>query len=264
MKPMVLLVANTLSLLATLFINYYVGTGSYTGKTIGEVSSQYPTLITPAAYAFSIWGLIYLLLIGFVGYQWYAYFKDRNSVSLLKAGGWFVLANVANALWVFAWVNEVLGLSVFLIFALLFTLIMLVKRLGLEVWDAPLRIILFVWWPICVYIGWIVLATLTNVAVYLKSQNMLEDALSPELWALIMLILATCIYLFLTYTRNLREAALVGVWGLIAIAYRQWETNNSVVITALLTAGILLVYTAYHGYRNKDTSPYVKLKNKGF
>lgn len=262
MKPLVLLVANTLSLLATLFINYYVGTGTYTGKTIGEVSSEYPTIITPAAYAFSIWGLIYLLLIGFVGYQWYAYAKDRNKESLLKTGGWFVLVNVANALWVIAWVNEALGLSVLIMFALLFALVMLVNRLDLEVWDAPLRIILFVWWPICVYLGWIVLASLTNVAVYLKSQKWLENALSPELWAIIMLFLATCIYLFLIYSRNLREAALVGVWGLIAIAYRQWETNNSVVITSLLAAGILFGYTAYHGFRNKETSPFMKFKNK--
>ena len=38
MKNFVLLIANTLTLLGTLVINYYVGTGSGAEKTVGEVS----------------------------------------------------------------------------------------------------------------------------------------------------------------------------------------------------------------------------------
>lgn len=256
MKQRILLFLNTLTLLATLGINYLYGSGAFHSKSVGEVSAQYPTLITPASYAFSIWGLIYLLLIGFVGYQWYAYFNGRNEDSLNRAGIWFSLANILNALWVIAWVNEALGLSVLIMFLLLFSLVMLVVRLKLEVWDAPLRIILFVWWPICIYTGWIVVATVTNVAVYLKSLGGTGEVLSAELWAVIVIILATLIYLFLTYARNMREAALAGVWGLVAIAYRQWGDYDSVVIAALLAAGILFLYAGYHGMKNKDTSPF--------
>ena len=261
-KPVILLTANTLSLLATLFVNYYVGSGNYSGKSIGEISSRFPVLLTPASYAFSIWGFIYLLLAAFVAYQWYAFFKGRNEESLLKAGGWFFLANIANALWVIVWVNEALGWSVLLIFSLLFTLIMMVKRLDLEIWDAPLRIIVFVWWPVGVYFGWIVLASVTNLSVFLSTFKWPADILLPEIWAIIALSVATIIYLYLTYKRNLREAALAGVWGLVAIAYRQWGANSSVAVTALLAAGILLLYTAFHGYQNKETSPFQKLVNE--
>lgn len=264
MKLRLLLFLNTLTLLATLVVNYLYGSGRLNTKSVGEVSDQYPTLITPAGYAFSIWGLIYLLLIGFVGYQWYAYFNGRNEDSLNPAGGWFSLANIFNALWVFAWVHEALGLSVLIMLLLLFSLLRLVMRLRLEIWDAPLRIILFVWWPICIYTGWIVVATVTNIAVYLKSLGWTGAVLPPEIWAIIVIVLATLIYLFLTYTRNMREAALVGVWGLIAIAYQQWGDHDSVVITALLGAGILLLYAAYHSIKNKNTSPFIKLKNKEF
>ena len=263
-KPVILLTANTLSLLATLFVNYYVGSGNYSGKSIGEVSSRFPVLLTPASYAFSIWGFIYLLLSAFVAYQWYTFFKGRNEESLLKAGSWFFMANIVNALWVIVWVNEALGWSVLLIFSLLFTLVMLVKRLDLEIWDAPLRIIVFVWWPVCVYFGWVVLASVTNLTVFLSTFKSPADILPPEIWAIIALSIATIIYLYLTYKRNLREAALAGVWGLVAIAYRQWGANSSVAVTVLLAAGILLLYTAYHGYQNKDTSPFQKLVNKEF
>lgn len=264
MKEFILLISNTLTLAAALFINYLAGSGSLNGKTIGEVSARYPTLITPADYAFSIWGFIYLLLIAFVAYQWVGWFRKRNEESLSRAGIWFSLANVANGLWVIAFVNEALGLSVLLIFLLLFALISLVIKLRLETWDAPLRIIAFVWWPICFYIGWIVLATVSNVAVYLKSAGWQGGVLAPEAWAIIMILIATLIYLFLTFTRNMREAALVGVWGLVAIASKQWGTHEGIVISALIAAGILFAAAAYHGQRNRDTSPFLKLKRKEF
>ncbi len=263
MKNLTLLIANTLTLSGTLLINYAAGTGSYAGKSVGEVSDQYPTLLTPASYAFSIWGLIYLLLTAFVVYQWVAWRKGRSEESLQKAGPWFTLTNIANAGWISVWVNEALGLSVLIMFCLLACLVVLVKRLELEVWDAPLRIIVFVWWPVCIYLGWITVASITNVTVYLSSQGWLENVLSGEIWAVVMIIIACFIYLWLTYTRNLREAAMVGVWGLTAIAVNQWDASVPVGVAALIAAAILLIYAGYHGYRNRATSPVMKLKGGG-
>ncbi|WP_224997757.1 hypothetical protein [Cesiribacter sp. SM1] len=260
MKALILLLANTLSLLITLAVNYTAGTGAISSKSIGDVSDEYPTLLTAAGYAFSIWGLIYLMLVAFTAYQWYAWFKGRNRESLLKAGIWFFMANLANALWVFAWLTENLGLSVLIILFLLFSLTRLVIRLELETWDAPLRIIIFVWWPVCIYLGWIVLATVINISVYLESLGVLANLMAPELWAILVLVLASLIYLFLTWSRNMREAALVGVWGLVAIAYKQWNNHDAVAITALLAAAVLFLYAGYHGIKNMDTSPLAKAK----
>src|SRR5690554_7325977 len=69
-------------------------------------------MITPAGYAFSIWGLIYLLLLGFVVNQWLEYFKGWKDESLSKSGIWFTLANVFNGLWIIVWTSEQLGFSV--------------------------------------------------------------------------------------------------------------------------------------------------------
>lgn len=264
MKPLFLLILNTLTLAAALLLNALAGSGRLGEKSIGAVSAQYPTLLTPASYAFAIWTPIYLLLIAFVGYQWVTYWRDRDHTLLKDTGGWFSLANVANGLWVIAWIREALGLSVVLIFLLLFSLIRLLIRLRLEVWDAPLRIILFVWWPICIYMGWLVLASITNVGVYLKSLGWEGGFLSPQTWALSLMALATGLYLYLTFTRNMREAALVGVWGLIAIAYKQWNSQEAVVLTALFSAGILFTAAVYHALKNKATSPYRKLRNNEF
>lgn len=260
MKPLLLLTLNTLTLAGTLVLNYLAGSGKLGEKSIGAVSAQYPSLLTPASYAFSIWIPIYLLLIAFVGYQWVGFLRKKREGLLKGTGWWFALANVANGLWVIAWTQQALGLSVLLMFLLLFSLIRLVIRLRLEVWDAPLRIIFFVWWPLCFYTGWIVLASVTNVTVYLSSLGWEGGFLSPEAWAVGMIGIAALLYLFLIYSRNMREAALVGVWGFVAIAYRQWGGQEEVVLACLLAAGILFIAAAYHGIKNKATSPYVKLK----
>ena len=39
------------------------------GITTGEISDSFPVLFTPAGYVFAIWGVIYILLIGFTVYQ---------------------------------------------------------------------------------------------------------------------------------------------------------------------------------------------------
>ncbi|MBS3808447.1 MAG: hypothetical protein KGY60_13160, partial [Bacteroidales bacterium] len=168
----------------------------------------------------------------------------------------------ANGLWIVVWLNEYLALSVLLIFILLFSLIMLTLRLRLETWDAPLRTIAFVWWPICIYLGWIVVATVANVSVYLVSVNWQGGFLAPTSWTVVMIATATVIYLLLVFLRNMREAALVGVWAFIAIAVRQWSVHPEIVWTAGVATGLLLIVISWHGYQNRATSPFEKMKRK--
>ena len=81
-------VLNFVALVVTIFFNYLSNTGAIGGKTIGNVSDELNTLFTPAGYAFAIWGLIYLLLLGFAIYGLRAAFKSAKDDSFLeKTGG---------------------------------------------------------------------------------------------------------------------------------------------------------------------------------
>ncbi len=260
MKQYLLLILNTLSLLAALFVNYLSGTGFFDGKTVGAVSAQYNTLFTPAGYAFGIWGLIYLMLIAFVAYQWYAWVKNNDDHELKQTGIWFILNNLFNAAWIYVWLNGYLGISVIVILLMLVTLLVLMFRLRLETWDAPVRVIAFVWWPITIYLGWIIVATVANISVYLTSIDWGMFGITEPSWAIIMIISATLIYIFLIFTRNLREAAGVGIWALVAIAVRQWSANENIAITAIVMSGLLFLLITLHGYRNRETSPFVKIQ----
>ncbi len=275
MKTKLLVLFNTLTLSCTIFINYLSNTGFFGGKTIGEISKKYGTLFTPAGYAFSIWGIIFLMLFAFVGFQWYVLykFKHKNDVlsnydnsenifikTIHQTSFWFVITNICNASWVVVWLNEYTALSVMIMFVLLFSLIKLTLNLRLEIWDAPVRIIAFVWWPIVIYLGWIMVASIANVSSFLVSIGWEGEPLSASMWTVLMIIIATGLYLFLIATRNLRETAMVGVWALVAITYRQWNLEPLIAYTALGFAILIFLAASFHGYKNQSTAPFLKWK----
>jgi hypothetical protein len=262
MKQIVLLILNSLSLVFALVFNGLQGSSLFGGRSVGEISRQYDTLIAPAGYAFAIWGIIYLMLILFVIYLWVVWSQNRQGDDITRISFWFVLGNVANGLWIVAWLNEYFAFSVILIFTILLSLIMITYRLRLEIWDAPLRIIFFVWWPITMYLGWIVVASVANVAVWLVSLGWGGGFLSPENWTIVMISVATLIYLMLIKTRNMREAAAVGIWAFVAIAVKHWAKIDAIVFTALIASSILFIAIFLHAYINRKTLPHNKLIRK--
>jgi hypothetical protein len=256
----ILAVLNTLGILGMIIMNAIVSARGINGNTIGGISDRYDTLFTPAGYAFAIWGVIYLLWIGFVLFQLsMVYKKNADTGFILQIGPWLLVNSMANITWIFAWVNESIGLSLILMLVILTSLIIMIIRLNMERWDAPFPIIVFVWWPICVYCGWIAVATIANVSAYLTSIGW-EKLFSAQSWTVIMLIVAICLNLLMVLYRNMREFAAVGIWALIAIAYRQWDVYPMIQWTALSGAIILSIAISIHGYMNRATNPLSKFR----
>ena len=122
-----LAVFNFLSVIITLIVNYFAQTGQINGVTVGEVSARYNTLITPAAYTFSIWGLIYIGLLLFSGFMLHQAFTDGKYTKFIKKTSfWFIIANVGNCLWLFAWLYGFGGMAVILIFLILLKLLKII------------------------------------------------------------------------------------------------------------------------------------------
>lgn len=258
MKQIGLLILNTATLLFALLMNYLVNNTSITPATVGEVSARYENLFTPASYAFVIWSVIYIMLVAFVAYLWYAWVKKRNDEHLKQTGIWFMISNLANGLWAFVWTSNWVGWSVVLILILMLSLVVLMFRHRLEIWDAPVRIIAFVWWPFTIYIGWVVTATFANISSYSVYLNPDGAFALQQWWVIVMVVLALFIYAAFIYFRNMREAAFVGVWALIAIAVKQWQVAEGVAYAALITSVVLFIYAAWQGYQNKEFSPFKK------
>ncbi len=254
-----LVIVNTVTFILMLFINYASNAGVFMRTTVADVAHKYDTLFAPADYAFIIWAVIFLLCAGFVIYEWRIIKSDAKNY-IQRTGLWFALSNVANAVWVYRWINEQLGWCVILILILLFSLTMLTIKLELELKDEPVRTIFFVWWPIAFYIGWIIAATVACIASYLVSIQWNGFGISLDIWTIIMVMIAFGVYLFLNQKRNMRESATVGIWAFVAIAVRQWSSHNNIAYTAIICSAILAVLITIHFYKNKNYIPFVKLK----
>src|SRR5665213_2649904 len=125
------------------------------------------------------------------------------------------------------------------------------RRLRLELDDEPVRTIFFVWWPITFYLGWIKVATIACVSAWLVSINWLGFNLPPDVWTIIMIAIASVLYLALTFKRNMREASFIGIWAFIAIAVRQWNFHFDIASAAVIASIILAFASVRHTYKNR-------------
>jgi hypothetical protein len=259
----ILQIGNGIAFVSVVFINYLSNTRLLNNTTIGEISKDLNSLFTPAGYAFSIWGLIYLLLLGFAIYQGRSLFvKVRNDDFVLETGPWFMLSCVFNCAWVFCWIYEYTGLSCIFIFLLLFSLLKIVWKNRMELWEAPFSVILFLWWPFVIYSGWVTVASIANVSSYLAKIDWNGFGISPEIWTLIMILIATAINIIITWKRNMREFAMVGAWALIAIGVANNDGNLMIAYTAFITAAILIINSSVHAFKNRDTNPAKRMMQK--
>jgi benzodiazapine receptor len=118
---------NVLAFAVTVIVNALASSLALNGVTTAEVSDIYFTLVTPAGYVFSIWGVIYTLLLIFAVFQ--ALPSQREKPFLQQISVLFILSSVFNVLWLFLWHYDQIVLSVALMFGLLATLIAVYLRL---------------------------------------------------------------------------------------------------------------------------------------
>jgi hypothetical protein len=234
--PLPILIANLATLILTLAMNVLANALPLNGRTTGEISDQFPSLFTPAGYVFSIWGLIYLGLVLFAGYQLTP--SGRQSEPARRIGWWFAISGLANSVWIVLWHFGVFAGTVVAMLALLVSLSMIARRIrqSSQVTRADR---LFVYLPFSVYLGWISVATIANVAILLLSLGWDGSPLSPVVWTVIMLAVATGLGLWMLARRRDWAFAAVLVWAFVGIAVKQGEAP-AVPQAALIAAGLLV------------------------
>ena len=229
--------ANIVAFVLTVLVNGLAGSTTLLGgKNTAQISNANPTLITPAGYVFSIWGVIYILLGIFVVFQ--ALPGEQGKSSQNKISWLFVLSSILNIAWLFLWQFEYLSLSVVLMFLLLATLILIYLRLGIGKSKVTTREKLAVHVPFSVYLGWITIASIANVAVTLVSVNWNGFGIAPETWATLVIIVALLITMLVLATRKDIAYGLVIVWALVGIAVNQ--SGNKSIVTLTETSAIII------------------------
>lgn len=131
MKNLHIKVTSGIAYIVMIAVNFLANGLPINNRSTGEISDAYPNLFAPAGLTFSIWGIIYLLLGGYVVYQFIK--KHQKAEDLLaKINPLFIATSLVNISWIFAWHYDYIGLSVALMSALLFLLIKIADILRLE------------------------------------------------------------------------------------------------------------------------------------
>jgi len=231
--------SNIVAFVLTVIVNSLAGSTTFIGGVnTASISDSNPTLITPAGFTFSIWGIIYVLLGLFVVFQ--ALPRQREKKYNKQIGWLFVLSSIINIAWLFLWQYSLLAPSLILMFLLLATLILIYTRLDIGKSKATFQEKLAVHTPFSVYLGWITIASIANVSVTLVSVNWDGFGISPELWTALIIIVALAITLIVLAKRKDIAYSLVIIWALIGIAAKQSGNQNIVMLTEA-TAIIVLI-----------------------
>jgi len=97
------------------------------GQTMPEISAKYPSLFTPAGFTFSIWSVIYLMLLTFV--IWQALPPQRGNQKVAEISRYFQMNCLMNAVWIVLWHHDLLALSLIVMLGILTTLILTYRAL---------------------------------------------------------------------------------------------------------------------------------------
>ena len=230
--------ATLLSILAAFFTNVLANISPINDLTIGEISNNIfgDVLITPAGYAFAIWGLIYLGLISLGVYQVLP--KNKENDYLDKLGYYLVISSLAQSVWVFLFLSRLFVLSTVAMVTILIPLVLVYLDLNISLKSRSKQDKWFVNFPISVYFAWITVATILNVASALFWVKWSGFGLSHVVWTTIIIVVAAIVGILIRITRQDKVYSGVFIWALVAIMMRHLDTLP-IAITSGISAFIL-------------------------
>ncbi|MCH4886875.1 tryptophan-rich sensory protein [Acidaminobacter sp. JC074] len=240
---------NGILLLLTLIVNGLGASGFINNMSQKEISDMYQTLITPSPATFSIWSVIYILLIlsivMMIVKKDYNYYRQATE----KLSYLFWLSCGLNIIWIISFSYDLIGLSSIFIFAFSIVLVLMIQAVGKL--QSQKRLLLPAAFGL--YGGWLFIATVVNISAWLIKIEWNGFNVSPEIWSSIVLLVAvalTAVVLLKT------ENAIFPM----PIAWAYYGINNSLSALgsyrllqtiALIGMVVLIGMSAIQLYKNK-------------
>ena len=208
------------------------------GYNTGQISAFYPNAFVPAGFTFSIWGVIYLLLLAYtIGFTYYSIQRQQHPKAFIlieRINTYFLLTCVFNMAWIVAWHYLQIELSVLIMLLFLSTLIQLFLKTRTLVQDLSLTQKFILQTPFIVYLGWISVATIANITALLVAYKWTAWSIAPAYWSAAMILIAIVLAVLILRKFKVVEFALVVAWALWGIYNAQ---GPAAPMLAKLTAG---------------------------
>lgn len=225
------------------------------GQPIGSQSDDVRTLITPAGWAFSIWGPLYTGAFVFAYYQFTRRDAGEDLMAQLRLPA--ALAFIGNAAW--ALYTQSFGLSAISALIIIFTLVHLLQCYRVfsewqqgftkrQRWMAVL--------PLSALAAWLTAATIVNIAASLKYHGVEAGDIAPPIAAAIVVVGGVIAAIALARGRGNPPYALVFLWALVAI-YSAGGQQAVEVAGAVAISAVLVVAGAVIGLRRARPGTWV-------
>jgi hypothetical protein len=201
-------------------------------------------MFTPAGFTFSIWSVIYLLLLGFVILQLY-WLPQRSYLRLVLP--WFIFSCALNASWIIAWHYLLPAVALLLMLGLLFSLIRIFMLLNKHrQWTETWLEKMFVRLPFTIYLSWICVATIANTASWLHFATDWQMLQNEVLWTGSMMAVASLLALYVTHQFQAPAFAAVVIWALFGIfaRHQQHPLLSVVAVVMMVLLGSVYIYTS--------------------
>lgn len=222
----ILVLAATIGMIA---FNWLAAIGRIGGVTPEQISTKYPTPVTPAAWVFTIWAVIYLGMLVFSIYQ----LLPANLARFRGIRSFYILSCALNCGWIFMWLSDQIAISLVLIALLAGSLLLI--NLNLRSSDSPAD-----YWaakaPFQIYFGWVTAASLVSIYVLLVHLQIEHSASASTIIAVALILLAAALGVLVRVTLSAHLYPIAIAWALTAIAVRQ---SGQTAIVAACAIGVV-------------------------
>lgn len=227
--------------IATIIVSYLSEALPLNDLSTREIADKFNILFVPAPYVFSIWGLIYLMTLVYAIYQLKK--ETLETIMIDRVGGWFLLTCTANMSWIFLWHYEQFFLA---LVAIVILLLSLIKIYLLLTQSRPVGNGSF--WIVDVtfslYLGWLTVATISNITSFLDYIKWNGFGISPVIWTYLLLVagLMITVLIVLRYYDGIFAAVIV--WAFIGIGVNNLalpEVSYACFVAAAIAASLMLV-----------------------
>lgn len=235
---------NLVSFTLNAAVTYGIGTmGWFNLPTNAELSEKYQTLLTPIGWAFSIWGIIFVMQFIWAVQQFSCWVLPESFVRAIVVVKWnYLFVVLAQIAWTLAFSSEFIEVSLAMMILLLWNLFVIatsITRLNQPISNTvaspPKSFLLqvtnyvFTEFPFAIHFGWILVATVVNVNVTLVASGV--SSMVKFYSALVCIVVLAFITVALVFIRGAIIPPLVVIWALFGI-YKELESPNDLIMAS--------------------------------
>ena len=211
------------------------------GQSPAEFSADSDATLRVVGWAFAIWGPIDLGLIVYAVRQ---LLPKTTESEMLRTFGWpSVLALLGIGWWILAAAWDLEVATIVLIFGSLIVLLipLLRKADAIRALSNKDRDRWMTVWPLAALAGWLTVAAPVNLLTVATGNGDLPAALPPTAWALIAVVAAAGMGLFVTWRTRVLAYPLPIAWGLLGVFVAEQDKGNAVLAFGSLAAALVVL-----------------------